>query len=357
MRLVDLRSDTVTKPSQAMRDAMYQAEVGDDVYKEDPTIQRLEEKAAELLGYEAGLYVTSGTQGNLVALLNHCGRGDEVILEEDAHIYFYEVAGMAALGGLQARTIKGLSGAKGALNPNDVEKAIRPVNVHFPTTGLICLENTHNRGGGAASTPEQMHSVIDVAHRHGVPVHLDGARVFNAAVAQGIPVRQLVKGIDSVQLCLSKGLGAPVGSVLVGKRDWIERARRWRKMVGGGMRQAGIIAAAGLFALEHNVERLVEDHAKARRLAEVLGSIPGFRPIKPNIPTNMCSVDVTAAGWTANQFSAALLERGVLANANSETTVRFVTHMDVNADDIEHAIKVISEVAAQAPTVRNGTAH
>jgi len=231
----------------------------------------------------------------------------------------------------------------------DVEKAIRPANVHFPTTGLVCLENTHNRGGGAASTPEQLHAIVEVAHRHGVPVHLDGARVFNAAVAQGVPVDYLVRGIDSVQLCLSKGLGAPVGSVLVGKRDWIERARRWRKMVGGGMRQAGIIAAAGLYALEHNVERLADDHAKAGRLAEALGSIPGFRPVRPDIPTNIVSVDVTSAGWTANQFSGALLKRGILANANSEATVRFVTHLDVNDDDIEYAIKVISEVASQGP--------
>lgn len=349
MRVVDLRSDTVTRPSQVMRDAMYRAEVGDDVYGEDPTIHRLEEKAAELLGYDAGLYVTSGTQGNLVALLTHCGRGDEVILEEEAHIYFYEVAGMAAVGGLQARTLKGPAGAKGALNPVDVEKAIRPANVHFPTTGLVCLENTHNRGGGAASTPEQLHAIVEVAHRHGVPVHLDGARVFNAAVAQGVPADYLVRGIDSVQLCLSKGLGAPVGSVLVGKRDWIERARRWRKMVGGGMRQAGIIAAAGLYALEHHVERLADDHAKARRLAEALGSIPGFRPVRPDIPTNIVSVDVTSAGWTANQFSGALLERGILANANSENTVRFVTHLDVSADDIEYAIVVINEVASHRP--------
>ncbi|MGE5654849.1 MAG: low-specificity L-threonine aldolase [Bacillota bacterium] len=357
MRVVDLRSDTVTKPSAAMREVMYRAEVGDDVYSEDPTIHRLEEKAAEILGYEAGLYVTSGTQGNLVALLTHCGRGDEVILEEEAHIFFYEVAGMAAVGGLQARTVKGPAGAKGALNPIEVEKAIRPVNVHFPTTGLVCLENTHNRGGGGASTPEQLGAIVDVAHRHGVPVHLDGARVFNAAVAQNVAAKRLVQGIDSVQMCLSKGLGAPVGSVLVGKRDWIERARRWRKMVGGGMRQAGIIAAAGVYALEHNVDRLAEDHAKAKRLSEALGNITGFQPIKPDIPTNIVSVDVTGAGWTANQFSGAMLERGILANANSEKTVRFVTHLDVNGDDIEYAIKVISEVAAQGPVVRTGTVY
>lgn len=272
--LVDLRSDTVTKPSPEMRRAMAEAEVGDDVYGEDPTVRELEETGAALVGQEAGLFVPSGTMGNQVAVLTHTRRGDEVFLEAESHIYYYEVGDIAALAGAQPRPIPG---SRGRFTAADLRAAVREPNIHYPNPRLVCLENTHNRAGGAVWRPEEVDAVVEAAHELGLAIHLDGARLFNAAVALGLPAARLARGVDSVMFCLSKGLGAPVGSLLCGPAEWIERARKERKRLGGGMRQAGILAAAGLWALRHNVERLAEDHANARWLAEQLAQIRGLR--------------------------------------------------------------------------------
>lgn len=344
MKQLEFRSDTLTKPTLAMRAVMAAAEVGDDVYGEDPTINRLEELAAEMTGFEAGLFVTSGTQGNLLALLTHCHSGDEVILEEDSHIFVNEVGGMAALGGIQARTLKGPVQAQGALQPEAVMAAIRAENVHYPNSTLVCLENTHNKGGGAASTPSQMKAVIDVAHTHGLKVHLDGARAFNAAVAQNISIAELLYGLDSAQLCLSKGLGAPVGSLLVGSRAMIQRARKWRKMVGGGLRQAGILAAAGIYALEHHLDRLQEDHENAQRLADAIDQVAGLKVVRPDIMTNILCVDTTASGKTGKEWVDLMAQQGIKIGANGPFSIRFVTHLDVSRNDIQDAIERLGKM-------------
>lgn len=338
-RRVDLRSDTVTKPTPEMRRAMYEAEVGDDVYREDPTVNRLEEMAAARLGKEAGLFVTSGTQGNLIAVLTHTQPGQEVILERESHIFYYEVGGSALIGGVQLRPLQGTGGA---LDPAEVEASIRPDNIHYPPTGLIALENTHNRAGGTVIPLENIEAIAQVAARHNLPLHLDGARIFNAAIALGKPVAELARPFTSVMFCLSKGLGAPVGSLLVGPRDWIERARKWRKRLGGGMRQAGILAAAGLVALEKMVDRLAEDHENARRLAEGLGNLPGLSVVPPQ--TNMVLVDVSGTGFSAPAFVARLAHYGVLAADMSPSKVRFVTHKDVSSEDIEYALLAVEKL-------------
>ena len=263
--IIDLRSDTVTLPTPAMRQAMADAEVGDDVFGEDPTVNRLEERAAELLGKEAALFTASGTMSNLLAVLTHTQRGDEVLLGSEAHIFWSEVGGAATLVGVQPRTLP--NRPDGTLDPTLVEAAIRRPDVHHPQTGLLCLENTHNRCGGGVMTVEETATLSEVAHDRGIPVHLDGARLFNAAVALERPAKDLTAPVDSVCFCLSKGLGAPVGSLLGGSREFVDRARKYRKMVGGGMRQAGVIAAAGLVALTTMIDRMAEDHANARRLA------------------------------------------------------------------------------------------
>jgi threonine aldolase len=336
MRYIDLRSDTVTMPSEGMRQAMYKAEVGDDVYGEDPSIRRLEELMAELSGKEAALYVTSGTQGNLVALLTHCQRGAEVILEEESHIFYYEVGGMSALGGLIPVRVRG---ERGVLQPNAVRAAIRGQNIHYPHTGLICLENTHNRAGGTVSTVEQMKVVQEVAQEFGLPLHLDGARLFNAATALGKPLSAVAAPVDTVSICLSKGLGAPVGSVLCGSQDFIDKARKYRKMLGGGLRQAGVLAAAGIYALQHNVDRLAEDHANARLLAEGLGNIPGIEVDMDSVQTNIVVFNVADTGYTAPELAARFLEQGLKANATGEYTIRFVTHLDVTQADCQLALE------------------
>ena len=265
-RIIDLRSDTVTLPTPAMREAIAKAELGDDVFGEDPTVNRLEAMAAEMLGKEAALLTASGTMSNLVALLAHCQRGDEVIVGSEAHVLHYEAVGAAALGGLELRPIP--NDDRGRLDPSDVERAVRPPDIHQPRSTLVCLENTHNRCGGAVLSEHDLAAVAQAARRWGMAVHLDGARIFNAAVALGMPAAQLARHVDSVAFCLSKGLACPVGSVLCGSAQFIQRARRYRKMVGGGMRQAGIIAAAGIVALETMIDRLQEDHDNARVLAE-----------------------------------------------------------------------------------------
>ncbi len=333
--MIDLRSDTVTKPSFAMRQAMAQAEVGDDVYGEDKTVRQLEETAAQMLGKEAGLFVTSGTQGNQVAILTHTRHGQEVIVDADAHVFYYEVGAMAALGGLQTRP---LAGERGMMDIAAIEAAIRPDNIHFPETGLICLENTHNRAGGTVLPLSYMAAVHTLATRYHVPVHLDGARLFNAVVASGESAADYAATVDSVQFCLSKGLGAPVGSILVGSSAFIERARKWRKMLGGGMRQAGVIAAPGIIALTQMVERLAEDHARAKRLAEGLANIRGLTVDVDRVETNIVLVDVRDSGMPPEEFLTTLQQCGVLATSFGGTLMRFVTHVDVTDDHIDDAI-------------------
>lgn len=346
MQYLDFRSDTVTKPTPEMRRAMYEAEVGDDVYREDPTVNRLEARAAEILGKEAALFVPTGTMGNQVAVLTHTRRGEEVIVEAESHVFMYEVGGIAALAACQVRTVPGV---RGAMDPAAVEAAIRADNVHFPRTGLVCVENTHNRSGGCVLPPENVAAVAEAAHRHGIPVHMDGARIFNAAVALGRPAAELVAPVDSVMFCLSKGLAAPVGSLLVGSRDFIAEARRYRKLLGGGMRQAGVLAAAGLVALEMMVDRLAEDHANARRLAEGIAAIPGLKVDMETVQTNMVMVDIADGRWTAAALVQALKQEGVLCNDTGPRRIRMVTHKDITAADVELALDAIARTVKAGP--------
>jgi len=325
-----------------MREAMYRAEVGDDVYGEDPTVNRLEELAAEKMGKEAALFVASGTMGNLVSLLAHCGRGDEVILGNWSHTFLYEVGGMAALGGIHPHPIP--NQPDGTLALADIEAAIRPENIHFPRTRLICLENTHNRCGGAVLTPEYTSQVADLAHRHKLKVHLDGARIFNAAIALGVDVKELVKDVDSVMFCLSKGLSAPVGSLVCGDADFIAEARRMRKMVGGGMRQAGVLAAAGIVALTKMVDRLAEDHVNARRLAEGLAELPGVSIDPERVKTNIVIFEFDHPKMTPREFCARLREEGVLMLPIEGKRIRAVTHYGITAEDINKALSIMRKV-------------
>jgi threonine aldolase len=342
LKTIDLRSDTVTLPTPAMREAMYRAEVGDDVYGEDPTVNRLEAMAAQRMGKEAGLFVVSGTMGNLVALLTHCQRGDEVILGDQSHSFVYEAGGSAALGGIHPRPLP--NQPDGTLDLAQVEAAIRPENVHFPRTRLICLENTHNRCGGAALPPDTMARIGAIARRHGVALHLDGARIFNAAIALEVEVKELTRDADSVMFCLSKGLSAPVGSVLCGSEAFIHEARRARKIVGGGMRQAGIIAAAGIVALEQMVDRLAEDHANARRLAEGLAEIPGIAMDPERVQTDIVIFELTAQDMTPAELVARLKEEGVLLLTIEGRRLRAVTHYGIESEEIEAALSAFQRV-------------
>jgi threonine aldolase len=342
MKVVDLRSDTVTQPTPAMRQAMRDAEVGDDVYGEDPTVNRLQDMAAERLGKEAALLVVSGTMGNLVALLAHCGRGDEAIAGDASHTILYEQGGMAALGGIVPRPVH--NQPDGTLLLEDIERAIRPENVHLPHTRLVCLENTHNTCGGTPLTAAYTAEVASLAHRRSIPVHLDGARIFNAAVALGVEARDLARDVDSVMFCLSKGLCAPVGSLLCGTADFIARARRMRKVVGGGMRQAGVLAAAGIVALEQIAGRLGEDHVRAKRLASALGEIPGV-DVAP-VSTNIVFFSLTDDERTPAQIEQEMAQRGVLLLGNIHGRYRAVTHYWIDDGGIDQAIEAAREVLA-----------
>ena len=344
MPVIDLRSDTITRPTPAMREAMAQAEVGDDVFGEDPTVNRLEALAAERLGKEAALFVTSGTMGNLVCLLSHCGRGDEMIVGDQAHTYVYEQGGSAALGGIHPRPLR--NQPDGTIALQDIETAIRGDDVHFPRTRLICLENTHNRCGGAVLTLEYMHAVGELARRHGLAVHLDGARIFNAAVALGVDVKVLADDADSVTFCLSKGLAAPVGSLICGSAEFIAEARRARKVVGGGWRQAGVIAAAGIVALEQMVERLAEDHANAKRLAEGLAVLPGIVLDPAQVQTDIVIFELHRDDMTPDALAERLRERGVWLFTIGGRRLRAVTNYHVTAADIGRALEVFADVLA-----------
>jgi threonine aldolase len=346
--IVDLRSDTLTLPTPEMRDAMAHAEVGDDVWEEDPTVKRLEALAAERLGKAAGLFVTSGTMGNLISVVSQTQAGQEVVLDLDSHIFNNEVAGAAVVGSVQMRPVETV---RGFLTPDQVREALRPANIHIPPTGLVCIENTHNRHGGTCCTPEEISAVAAVAHGAGVSVHLDGARLFNAAVALKRPARDFVRDVDSVTFCVSKGLGAPVGSVICGSSEVIARARRVRKMLGGGMRQAGIIAAAGIVALERMVDRLADDHANARALAEGLARLPGLSVDLASVQTNIVIFRVERGGTAASAAAAATAElvagcaaRKVKIHAIGPTSIRCVTHKDVDAEDISRTLEAFAEI-------------
>ena len=339
---IDLRSDTVTLPTDEMLEAIRHAPLGDDVYCEDPTVRKLEEMAAAKMGKEAALLVTSGTQANLVSLMNNAKRGDLVFLEAEAHIYWYEGGGISGIAGLLPWRIRG---HWGAIAPEDLEAAIRPKNIHFPEPALICIENTHNRYGGTIVTPKQMQAIREVAKRHGLKFYMDGARIFNAAVASKLDVKEFTKHVDNLMFCLSKSLSCPVGSIVVGDQQFIDKARKTRKILGGGMRQAGIIAAAGIVALETMIDRLAEDHLNARRLAEGLAKITGIQVDMTSVQTNMVRFDIGGLNLSDEAFLQKLRENGVLASTMSKGIVRMVTHRGIEKAHIEKTINAVDITA------------
>lgn len=334
-RKIDLRSDTVTRPTADMLDAMMQAEVGDDVYGDDPTVNQLESRLASMTGKQSGLFCPSGTQSNLLALLSHCDRGDEYIVGQTGHTYKYEGGGAAVFGSIQPQPVD--FDERGCLPLDKVDAAIKPVDSHFARTRLLCLENTQ---WGRPLPMDYLEEAGALARRRGLATHLDGARVFNASVKLGVPVQDICEQFDSVSICLSKGLGCPVGSVLVGSDELIDKARRWRKVAGGGMRQAGILAAAGLYALEHNVERLADDHSNAERLAAGLRHIEGYTVDTP--ATNM--VYVHDAYGRADELKARLENEGVVVTSGSP--MRLVTHLDLSANDVDHVVAAFNRVSS-----------
>lgn len=341
LRIIDLRSDTVTKPSEEMRRVMAKAEVGDDVFGEDPTVNRLQEMSADIIGKEAALFVPSGIMANQLSIRAQTEPGDEVILEAQAHIFHYEAGAGGALAGVQFYC---LEGKRGILEPALVEEAIRTDEYYLPPTRLICLENTHNRGGGTIYPLKKIAAIGEIAKRRGVSMHMDGARIFNASVASGIPVSEYARHFDTLSFCLSKGLGAPVGSLVCTSKGRIPRLRRLRRMYGGGMRQAGILAAAGIYALEHNIQRLAEDHAHARMLADALADL-GKINIKPDhVETNIVICDIAKMPYSPQQAVELLKQEGVLLVQFGKTLLRAVTHLDVSRKDIEKAIGVLRKV-------------
>ncbi len=349
MSIIDLRSDTVTRPSPAMRQAMAQADVGDDIFGEDPTVNRLQETVAQLLGKEAALYLPSGSMANQVCIKVHTSAGDEIIAEKDCHVFNYETAGIAFLSSVQVHTI---IGQHGVMPLSEIKKAIRPKLYYMPRTSLICLENTHNRAGGTIYPIEEIKSVSDLARNERIKIHLDGARLWNACAATGISPKEYASYFDSVSVCLSKGLGAPVGSVIAGDRAFVDVARHFRKLFGGGMRQAGVLAAAGLYALEHNVQRLSEDHTKAVRLADTLATVPGFSIDRSSVQTNIVIIDVTKAKAQPSDILSALKKENVLLSAGNYMGIRAVTHMDVSQDEVASAGEIITKVMEKLE--RNG---
>jgi threonine aldolase len=339
MDLIDLRSDTVTRPSAGMRQAMAAAEVGDDVFGEDPTVNRLQDRVAELLGKEAALFVPSGTMANQVAMGAQLGHGDEVICDQGCHAVNYEGGALAALWGAQTR---GLPGARGLLTAAQVEEAIRPTNDHHPRTRLVEIENTHNRGGGSVYPLAQVAAIAEVAKRHSLRLHIDGARLWNACAKSGIAPAAYAAHADSVSVCLSKGLGAPAGSLVAGNRELVAAARRLRKRLGGGMRQAGVLAAAGIYALDNNLKKLAEDHEKARKLAQALAELPGLKVDLETVETNLIFAEVTRDGWNAPRAVAALREAGLLASDADGKRLRLVTHLDFPLSAVPEAAQRIA---------------
>ncbi len=340
-RIIDLRSDTVTHPTPAMREAMYRAEVGDDVMGEDPTVNRLQEMAAERMGKEAALFVASGTMGNLICILAQCGRGDEVIMGDKAHTFLFEAGGPSVLGGVHVRTVRNRD--DGTLDPAEVEAAVRADNVHFPRSRLVVLENTHNRCGGAVLTRAQMDPIVAVARKHNLNAHLDGARIFNAAVALGVDARTLAEPFDTVSFCLSKGLSAPVGSLVCGTREFVREATRLRKVLGGGMRQAGIIAAAGIVALEQMVDRLADDHANARRLAEGLAEMGVFDIRLDRVQSNILIFGLATQRFTPQQLVARCAQDGLKFQAIEGGQFRMVTHYGIEREDIDRTLRILAD--------------
>ena len=341
--IVDLRSDTLTVPDEGMRAAMAHAEVGDDVWGEDPTVRRLEEEMARRLGKQAAVFVPSGTMGNLACVAAQTRPGDEVIADAQAHLVVYEVGGTAIVAGIQLRVLESVDGVPDA---ESITAAVRAPDIHQPVSTLLCIENTHNRRGGAAVDVVRVHSAARTAHAQGLRVHCDGARLFNAAVALGVPPADLVDECDTVTVCVSKGLGAPVGSVVAGDARTIEAVRRWRKRLGGGMRQAGVIAAAGLYALEHNVERLAEDHANAKVIADAIAGCAGATLRRPAVATNIVMFETLAP---AAELADRMREDGVLVSSMGPHTLRCVTHLDVDAAGAQRAASVLGRVLASEP--------
>lgn len=338
MKYIDLRSDTVTKPTPEMRQAMAKAEVGDDVFGDDPTVNKLQQKVANLLGKEAALFTPSGSMANSISILAHTERGNEVILEKDSHTFNYEAAAAANLGGVQLHP---LVGNRGILEANQIEDVIRPDDAHFPPTRLVVLENTHNRGGGKIYPLEKIIKIRESTLNHGIKMHLDGARLFNACVAIGIKPRQYAQYFDSLMFCFSKGLGAPIGSIVAGSKDFITRAHRYRKMLGGGMRQVGIIAAAALYALEHNIDRLAEDHENAKLLARGLAEIKGFTIDPESVETNIVVFDISSSGQSIAAVLDKLKQNGILMVPFGRNFVRAVTHLDISKKDVQQALAAI----------------
>jgi threonine aldolase len=338
---IDFRSDTVTLPTEEMLEAIRYAELGDDVFREDPTVNRLEQLSAEKMGKEAALLVTSGTQANLISLMSNSNPGELVILESESHIFWYEVGGISKIAGLLPWPVKS---AFGALNPKDIEDAIHPRDIHFPEPAIICIENTHNRHGGTIITPVQIKAINEVARQHNLRFYMDGARIFNAAVALKIDVKEITKYVDNLMFCLSKSLCCPIGSLLIGTNDFIEKARKNRKVLGGGMRQAGIIAAPGIVALEKMIDRLEEDHKNARRLAEGISKIEGIQIDLNRVQTNIVCYDVSDLGLSAELFVMKLKENGILALPMNEKTVRMVTHRGIETEHIEKSIGVFENI-------------
>jgi threonine aldolase len=340
---IDLRSDTITQPTPAMREAMARAEVGDDVFGDDPTVARLEARTAEILGKESAVFTPSGTMANQLALRSHTEPGDEILVDGNAHIYYYESGAPAALAGVMCRC---LPGVRGVFNAADVEAVLRPADQHFAPTKLLCIENTHNRGGGSIWPIERIREVVELSRARGLRLHLDGARLWNASVATGIPESDYATHFDSVSVCFSKGLGAPIGSALCGTREFIQRARRFRKMYGGGMRQAGILAAGALHALEHHRARLAEDHANARALAEGLSRLPGLELDLASVQTNIVLMRVQNP--PAVTLMSALNQAGVRVLATGPDTIRAVTSLMVCSEDVALAVRIFEQILAGA---------
>lgn len=346
--MIDLRSDTVTRPTPGMRAAMNAAEVGDDVFHEDPTVNRLQERVAALLGKEAALFVPSGTMSNQIGVRCHTVPGDELLCESSCHVYGYEVGGAAQLSLVTSRPI---DGDYGVLDVSQLEDKIRPVNDHLVRTRVVSLENTHNRGGGRVYPIEKIQAISEWAHRHGLIMHLDGARLWNASVASDIKLAEWARHFDTVSVCFSKGLGAPVGSALVGKAELIARARKIRKLFGGGMRQAGVLAAGALYAVENHIERLAEDHRNAQVLAQAIADTPGLQLDQPDVETNLIWVQIDSDLGTAKEVQAALKQSGVLVHAAFAQTMRLCTHLDVSAAQAERAAEAIRQVVPKRVAV------